>query len=167
MKGVINIEFFVSVAIFLSTIFFIVMSIVNSIPQFHNEAVLSSLRAKTFGASQILLLDEGSPRNWQTRPLSAVNRFGFSTSRKYIISRAKIDRLAVLCTPGNYPAIRNILVGDPNLIVTINVTDLETGTQYLYCSPTAATLVFPKSSVKRYAVLDTNGNRVSIQVDVT
>lgn len=167
MKGVINIEFFLSVAVFISTIFFLILNIANSIPQFHNEAFLSSIRATAFDVSQIVLLDEGSPKNWAVLPLiQMVNRFGLSTSEKYVLSEAKIIRLATFCAT-DYNSVRNIIVGDPNLIVIINITNIETNNNILYCSPTAASLVFPKSSVKRYAVLDTNRNRISIQVDVT
>ncbi|MBI2578566.1 MAG: hypothetical protein HYW26_02530 [Candidatus Aenigmarchaeota archaeon] len=161
MKGVVNIEFIISVLVFLGTVFFLIISVANNVPQFHEGSLVSSLRSRSFSMSEALLLDEGAPKNWNS---GNVKRIGLSTPEKYVISMQKINALKGMCSD-NYNNVRDLVTGDPNFAVVINITNVETNEVYVYCAPPVATLVLPQSLVKRYGVLESK-ERVSIEVGV-
>lgn len=166
MKAVVNVEFFVSVIVFVSTIFFLIISIVSVIPQFHEGSALISLRSRSFAVSEALLLDEGAPRNWDSASAGSIKRIGLSTKEKYVLSLKKIDKLKAMCD-ADYENVRNLVAGDPKYAVTIKVTDVDTDPEnpYMECAPSAISAVLPKSVIRRYAVLE-NGNKVILEIGV-
>lgn len=161
MKAIINIEFFISVMVFLGTVFFLIVSVANNVPQLHQNALLSSLRSKTYSASELLLLDEGAPKSWNS---ANVQRIGLSAGQKYVLSLQKINELKALCS-ADYEKARDAVTGDARFSVMINITDIETGEVYASCIPAAQSLVMPLSEIRRYAILE-NGNRVSMDVTI-
>lgn len=159
--GIINIEFIISVLVFLGTIFFLIISVANSVPQYHEASLLTSLRSRSFAASEVLLLDEGAPRSWSA---DNAERIGLATPEKYVLSLQKINEMKAMCN-SNYTRVRDLVMTDPRFVITINVTNLETGETYVNCAPDVETLVLPQSIVKRYGILE-NKDRVALEVGV-
>ncbi len=163
-KGVIDIEFILSVFVFLGVVVFVTFVIIGNIPVFHREALNENLRARAYQASQLLVFDEGEPSNWDT---SNVRRIGLqvSTGDAYRISRTKITNLATLCN--DYDRLRSLLVQDVRHDVRINITG-SSGQPLLDCGPPVRATLVPEFPITRYAVLDDGTNTiVMISVSIT
>ncbi len=144
MKGIINIDFIVSILVFVSTLSFVAISIISRIPLFHHEAYTDDLRSRTYQVSHLLLFDRGWPENWNE---ANVERIGLSIE-PYILNRSKIDSLEILCS-NSYEKV-NSLLADINTVVTINIT-LSDGNQILSCGPRLTRTGF---EVRRNIVVD-------------
>ena len=101
MKGMAEIEFILSVFVFITTVSFVTSIVISNMPLFHSTSTSDTLKAKSWQYSEMLLLDEGDPANWQTLPFDEVNRIGLSTGKRYVIDQDKITKLAAFClNPG-------------------------------------------------------------------
>ena len=113
MKGVVEIEFIIAVFVFITTISFVTFLIVDSIPAYHTTASGESLKSKAYQFSEMLFMDEGYPRNWNTLPFAQTNRIGFSSGERYRFDETKIAYLYSVCQPApggaGYLAVKNRL----------------------------------------------------------
>ena len=171
MKGISEIEFIISVFVFITSVSFVTVIIINNIPIFHNNAISDSLKARSWQYSEILLFDEGYPSNWQTKQLSEIKRIGFSTGSKYLIDNSKLTKLGVLCTsPGGYNQVKTLLgLGVKNDIV-IEASNLDDspiiGGSKTLCSPDVITQLRPQFQTVRLAVLNIVGMPI-IRIKIT
>ena len=159
MKGVSEIEFIISVFVFITSVSFVTIIIINNIPLFHNKAFTDDLRAKSWQYSEILLFDEGYPKNWQTKQLTDVKRIGFS-SGFYIIDRTKLNQLNVFCSDPNigYNKIKNLLGLDVANDIVIEASNLDDtpviGTSKIICGPSVTTQLRPQFQIVRLGILN-------------
>ena len=159
MKGVSEIEFIISVFVFITSVSFVTIIIINNIPLFHNKAFTDNLKAKSWQYSEILLFDEGYPKNWQAVQLADIKRIGFS-SGFYIIDRTKLSQLNVLCSDPSigYSKIKNLLGLDAVNDIVIEASNLDDtpviGASKIICGPPVTTQLRPQSQITRLAVLN-------------
>lgn len=156
-NGFVNIEFMVSVFVFLVTIGFILLNIAGNLVPLHRDTALDIMRSKTYQLSQVIIFDEGDPKNWDEND---VNRAGLSTGEKYVISAAKITSFNSTCA-NNYDKLRDMFFGNRRFQIRINATD-SSGKTVIDCG----NLTSPLFSLKRPAVLDTTREIVEIEISV-
>lgn len=161
MKGIIDIEYLLAIAVFLTTISFVTIIIMSNVPLFHREAVSEDLRARAYQISELLLFDRGDPVNWDQ---VNVNRIGLSTGTRYKLSSLNIVALKELCT-ANYQRVKNLLGQDYRTDVLIEVTDQDDNL-LARCMPASVTTVRPNFQITRFAALD-NGKIAKLTVSVT
>ncbi|MFH0949231.1 MAG: hypothetical protein V1802_01975 [Candidatus Aenigmatarchaeota archaeon] len=147
MKGITNIEFIVSVFVFLSTITFITTFIIGKVPALHHDAMIDTAKLNSYTLSQILILDKGFPDSWDS---TNVKTIGLAI-QPYNLSSAKILEIKELCT--NITRMRE-LVGD----VVINITYIDGG-QVADCKTSILPVML---FYTRFALLD--GKAVRVQV---
>lgn len=157
-KGMMNIEFMVSVLVFLLTIGFILINIAGNLIPLHRDAELDAIRSRAYQLSQIIVFDEGDPKNWEV--LGNATRVGLSTGDKYVMSSAKISSFNATCN-SNYDNLLEMYFGNTKLLFSINITD-SSGKNLLDCGK----LTSPQVSLKRFAVLDTTKDMLKIEISV-
>lgn len=161
MRGILDIEFVLSITLFLSVIVFVSFVITGNIPVFHGESVNEDLRARSYQISQLLMFDQGQPANWNP---SNVQRIGLSTGTAYNLSSTKVSNLASLCSGvSGYNNVRSLLSLDTRNDVRISIVD-EAGAARVNCSRSRTT-IFSEFPIVRFGVLDT-GQLVRLTVSV-
>lgn len=149
MKGVVNVDFIVSILIFLSTISFVSISISNNLPFFHQESHTEAIKARSYQISHLLMFDEGYPENWD---MNTVERIGLSEA-PYVLKRSKIDELNLLCA-SDYERVRALLTDyKTDVIIEIRSNENPLQDPILSCG-TVKTIVRPEFTVKRFAMVD-------------
>ena len=137
MRGIINIEFVISLMVFLSTISFASIIIINSLPTLRYEAVGNDMRSKAYQLSNIFLF------NLSNQP--------------YILDMDKINDMSNLCN--NYENFRELF--SEYLRLDIDYLD---GTELLSCRPPLETLLKPEFTVKRFATVNNDIVIMSISI---
>jgi hypothetical protein len=157
MKGIVDIEFILSVIVFLSTITFVTFIIISNIPVFHGEAASEDLRARSYQISELLFFDQGYPADWI--PANAL-RLGLSAGERYTLSETKIANLDTLCQ-NDYNRVKSLLGQDyrTNILIEINYS----GSSAVCGLPTA---IRPESKITRFATLS-DGRIVRMVVGVS
>lgn len=151
VKGITNFEFVLSVFVFLSTMAFVAVSIINEVPGLHDKATEDIIKSKTYYTSQMLMFDKGYPQNWTA---GTVERLGLSIGSPYILNQTKITELGILCS--NTDRLRQLINGD----IIINITG-QNGASLLYCK----TANLPQQlTIKRTAVRNTDMNILKIEL---
>ena len=147
MKGVINIDFIVSILIFLSTLSFVSMMVINSIPFFHQESVIDNIKTSMYQISHILLFDAGYPEGWDR---NTVEMLGLS-EKPYVLDRNKIDELNALCGT-DYNRVQGLLTNYRTNVV-IGIESIDGGTNILSCGD-VKTIIRPEFIIKRFVIVD-------------
>lgn len=142
MKGIENFEFVLSVFVFLSTISFVSMTIINKIPDLHQDSVGDEIKTNSFIVSELLLFDRGYPENWNE---STVERFGFSNGSRYVISKQKLIYFNNICK--NETEKQKII--DSLGFLSVNITKLN-GSSVIYCETARPPI---KMKIRRYAIM--------------
>ncbi len=163
MKGIAEVEFIISVFVFITTISFVTFLIINNIPLLHNAALTDRLKSRSYQYSELLLFDEGSPKNWHTEPENS-SRIGFSSGNMYFLDDKKIRALADICQ--DYQNAREKLALD-SFDIVIEASHLDdtpiTGDSKAICKPAVTTQLRPQFQTTRIGVL-TNMTIVKIKV---
>jgi hypothetical protein len=129
MKGIIDVEFVISVMVFLSTISFVTIMIINSLPMLHYESISNDMRSEAYQLSNVLL-------------------YNFSGQEPYVLDMTKINNTEGLCI--NYENFRKLFSED----IVLNINYLDDGnTPLLSCEPSAKTLLKPKFTLERFATV--------------
>lgn len=155
MKGVVNVEFVISTVVFIISIAFVSMMVINNMPFMHNEAATDHLKSKAYQISHVLLFDEGSPSSWDE---TDVSRIGLSSGNAYELNSSKIANLNELCI-SNSKRVDEIF-GELGLYVGINITEVDTGLELTPDCVSRRTDV--KFTITRFAVIDKAGIPSSI-----
>lgn len=159
MKGISELEFIISVFVFITTISFVTIIIVNNIPLFHTATVSERLKARSWQHSEMLLLDEGYPADWQTKMFSEVERIGLSSGR-YFLDRNKLNQLSLLCSDPNtsYSAVKakmGLTAANDIIIEASNLDDSPVvGASKTLCRPAVLTETRPQAHTIRFGVLN-------------
>lgn len=99
-KGITNFEFVLAVFVFLSTISFVSLSIINKIPNIHAVSVGEDVKSSSYYMSQVLIFDRGSPSDWEALvgvDESRINRTGLAGAQSYVLDSTKVAKLGELC----------------------------------------------------------------------
>ena len=155
-KGVVDIEFMVSILIFLTVLTFVTFSVIGLFPRLHEEAFAHDIRSKAFQVSELLMFDRGEPTDWDTAAtIGDVKRLGFSTGGNYTLDRNKINKLNTFCSdPSNYAALKSLLGLDYTNDIIIDIKEPPgPGSAILAaCQPLVVSQVRSKTSIVRLGV---------------
>lgn len=158
MKGLEEIEFIISVFVFITSLSFATILIVNNIPLFHGTAASETLKSKSWQHSEMLLFDEGYPMDWETRPLSEIKRVGFSTGRRYFLDTDKLTRLNALCMSQGYNTTKGLLGLDPRNDIIVEASYMDDspviGLSKTICKPSVVTQLRPQFQTVRIGLID-------------
>jgi hypothetical protein len=140
MKGQLNIEFIVSVLVFLLTVMTISISVIGQIPNIHARSVDENIKATGYQILHLLMFDEGYSKDfgkqWHLDEFSDVMRLGLSSGRMYELHGSKISSLDSNCgTTDEYERVKSMLGLDYRLDVIINATNVDNAQNLLYCAP--------------------------------
>ena len=164
MKGFQEVEFIISVFVFITTISFVTIVIINNIPLFYNIALTENLKAKSFQFSEILLFDEGYPKNWNSMQLSGINRIGLSVGQNYFIDKQKIDKLSEFCSlPNNYKIVKSKLgiATERDIIIQVSYIDgSAVSTSIDVCKPSVTSRIRQQFQTTRFGLLNTANNPI-------
>ncbi|MBI4171089.1 MAG: hypothetical protein HY514_05295 [Candidatus Aenigmarchaeota archaeon] len=164
MKGTLDIEFIISVLVFMTTITIVSISIINNFPKLHQEIFSQDLKAKSFQISELLMFDRGEPTNWDTLPVTSVKRLGLSNGTKYDISPEKVSALQGYCTAGNYAGVKDLLGLDFRNDVSIEVRDIDLGTVVLDCRPAAVSEIRAQATITRFVLMANESMKMTVAV---
>ncbi len=159
MKGIVEVEFIISVFVFITTISFVAAMIVGNIPLFHDSAVAEGIKSKSHQYSELLLFDEGYPRDWNGEIIDDIYRFGFSTGKRYFIDINKLDKMNQICnSPGGYNATKNRLGMNYRNEIKIEATYMDNspviGTSSVICEHPGGSNIRHQFHTVRLAVLN-------------
>jgi len=150
-KGITNFEFVLSVFVFLSTISFVAISVINEVPNLHQNSVGNIIRTKSHSVSEMLLFDTGIPSNWNA---TSVQRIGLSSVSGHIDIN-KVNNLTEICST-DIGKLRGLL-GD----VVINISRISDGSTIAYCKTTE----LPAEFIVRRSAVISPGNEI-VRIDV-
>ena len=164
MKGFQEIEFIISIFVFITTVSFVTLIIINNIPLFYNIALTENLKAKSYQFSEILLFDEGYPKNWNTMQLSDINRIGLSNGQNYFLDINKISKLSEYCSnPNNYEIVKTKMGVGQGRDIIIEASYLDgspVASSLNLCAPPVATKIRQQFQTTRFGVLNTLGRSI-------
>jgi hypothetical protein len=153
-KGVLDIEFMLSVFVFLTALSFVLITLVSNIPKFHQDTVSQDIKAKAFQISEMLMFDQGWPTDWTG---STAKRIGLSEGSRYILNSSKIDNFVSLCI-NDYSRVKNMLGLEYNNDIVI---EINTGGTTKICKPAAVSTSRSKATVTRLGV-DSSTKNISV-----
>lgn len=161
MKGIAEIEFIISVFVFITSISFVTVLLINNIPLFHNSAFTEGLKSKSWQFSEMLLFDQGYPKDWQTKQFNEVRRIGFSSGSRYFIDQNKLSGMNAFCLDPNtgYNGIKQLLGLDYRNDITIEASYLDDSPVLAakkVCGPAVQTESRPQFQITRLGILDAN-----------
>lgn len=161
MEGIVDIEFFLSIVVFVVVISFVSMMIVGNMPLLRSSSVSNDLRSRAYQASYQLVFykglnEDGTSTEWDA---GDVSQLGLAKNR-YRLDMAKINELYSLCS-SNYSRFRELLAQDFRRVVILNIS---TPTASWQCSPSVVTRINPEFRVIHLAEL--NGESATITLSV-
>jgi hypothetical protein len=160
MKGVLDIEFVLSIFLFLGSISFITILIGRESLALQNSLISENLKSESYQISEILMFDKGSPANWGDPgvTINDIKRLGIFSS-DYVLNSTKLAKLQSLCI-SDYNSVNEIIT-DLNINITVKNID---GTVIYRCEPQIETLRRPKFITQRVGTLDSTGEIVRLSV---
>ncbi len=176
-RGIVNIEFILSVVVFLGTLSFITITIGREAISLRENSLYGQLKESAVQISDVLVFDKGSPEDWETKiSLSEAQKIGFSTGERYVLSKQKLLKLNEFCRKEdqsgavnpdykqNYEKIKDILGQKREINITIATGD----GLLLDCSPAVVSLLRSKFSVNRIVtVTDASFGREMGELNIT
>jgi len=161
-KGVLDIEFILSVFVFVSTVSFIVIMVVlGNIPSLHHISTSEDIRSRSYQISEKLLLTEGKPSNWNS---NTVTSLGLSSGDMYVLDINKINELGILCSNNN-TRFKELLGLDYRNEVRINISYTD-GSKIIMCGPSFISQR-PESSIDRVGVIKLPGINRTVRMGVS
>ncbi|MBI4019595.1 MAG: hypothetical protein HY364_05070 [Candidatus Aenigmarchaeota archaeon] len=155
MKGMLDIEFILAIAIFIGTASFILLTINSRIPFLEEESDFNNIIAESYRISDMLIYGSGT-RNWEILLASnpeAVETIGLSSGKRFYLSEEKLSTLDSFCNPpvaANFVKLTSMLTSGGG--VGIQVTD-QSGNVLVFCPPPAIAGV-SEYTARRVALLD-------------
>lgn len=147
MKGQFNIEYLVSLAIFIVILVFVSSQVAQVVPRLHSESTSNQLDAKGYRITDTLIKTNGEPDNWES---STPKSIGLA-KEPYILSDAKITAFKNLCS-SNYNLVRSIFGFRPGSDFEITIAS---GDAILMDCGQRAPANAIRSVSRRYAVNET------------
>jgi len=165
MKGIAELEFIISVFVFITTISFVTFLIINNIPILHSASVSDGLKSRSYQYSELLLFDEGAPMNWENDPQSA-DRIGLSNGRRYFADKDKID--ASLCFDYQL-AKEKLALQKEDIVIEVSYLDgaAVSGSSAAICKPPVTTQLRSQFQITRFGVLPLPAGTYVVKIKVT
>ncbi len=145
MKGQLNLEFMISISIFIIVISYVTINSISTLPDLHQQTKSNSLRTKIYQMSELLLFD---------------SRIGLSTGEPYTLDQAKINSLQSLCS--DYQAFKDKFSVDHTMDIQLNI--MQNGASVLDCHPEIVSGMRSEFSLKRFGILDGEIAQIDIKV---
>ena len=155
MKGLTSIEFVFATVVFVSTLAFILVLIINTVPELHHESLSDSLKTQTYALSDVLLFEKGVPDEWTTE---TVQMLGLSQGERYVLDARKVESFRQLCTTDTQ-SLETLLSLDQKQIV-VEIASLD-GTIIARCGSLGSRLL-PEFTVTRLALMNDDFVTVSV-----
>ena len=158
MKGVVEIEFIISVFVFVTSVSFVTLIIVSNVPLLHNTASGEVSKAMSYQYSEMFLFDEGYPSNWESGNFADAMRMGFSSGKRQALDINKITKFSAYCTQVGYDAIKTRLGVDNYHDITIEAARLNGSAvvgNVILCGPQVTTKLRQQFYTSRLGVLST------------
>jgi hypothetical protein len=131
MKGIINIEFVIALLVFISTVSFVSMMVINSLPALRYEAISNDMKSRAYQLSNVLLAN-------------------FS-NQDYVLDMNNINEMKnkYCSSPDDYENFRNLF----SEYLTLEIEQLD-GTELISCKPAIETRLKPEFTLKRFATVN-------------
>lgn len=130
-KGILDIEFILSVFVFVTTVSFVViMVVIGNIPGLQQLSISEDLRSRNFQITENLIFSQGYPENWVE---GNVTSLGLSSGDYYRMSLGKINNMSSLCQ-NNYQRVKDLLGLGYQNDVYINISYID-GEDLVMCNP--------------------------------
>jgi len=154
-KAQMNLEFVISLVVFITTLMFVTTSVGDLFPSFQSRVNKNVLRSKAWQISEIIF-EKGYPEDWDT--LGEVSMIGFSADKYYVLNRTKLIAINQ-CDSASYNKLRELFSIGIQRDFIINVTLVEESGEegYVYCGPKVVSLVAPKLWITRLALVEEGG----------
>ena len=157
-KGQLNVEYFVSIIVFIVFTMYILFEMIRFIPLYISEIDREILRSEAYQLSEILTNDAGKPLNWPSQADSNIKRIGLSDDRENrtnILSMAKITSFNSKCF-ANYNQVARWL--DMYDYFSVVIIDSTTSNVIANCQPPAGIAAgITNTTVRRLVAFD-SGN---------
>jgi hypothetical protein len=158
-KGIVDIEFMVSIIVFLTVLTYVTFAVINLLPRLHQESFDQDIKSKVFQISELLMFNEGEPADWQTKPLlDDVKRFGFSSGGNYSMDVSKITKFDQYCS-ANYAKVKDLLGLDYTNDILVDIKIVGNGA-ISQCHPLAISTVRTVTTIVRLGLDSSNSNNV-------
>lgn len=161
MKSQINIEFIISVGIFISVIIIIASDVVHVFPAEYENIRQEKVKNKAYQVSEILLFSKGIPENWPELEISQISTIGLAIKR-YDLNLSKILALEAKCNI-DYESMSNLILQDKSMRIVINITD-SFGNQIAQCIPPTISRFVNFYEIIRYSTVNNELVKISIGV---
>ena len=155
MKGMLDIEFILAIAIFIGTSSFILLTINSRMPFLEEKSDFNNIMAESYRISDVLIYGSGTP-GWESAINAnpdSVERIGLSGGRRFYLSSEKLLSLNTFCNPPvaeNYVKLNSMLTSRGG--VEIQVTD-RAGSALVSCQPPKA-IGLSQYTARRTVLLD-------------
>ena len=164
MKAQFNIEYFVSIIIFIGFVAYIFFQVLTFTPEYLNEIKNEEARSEAYQISELLINDYGEPIDWD---LDTVERVGLSNeiqNKTNLLSIEKIRLIGTRCSEvDGYLDVKNWISTDHDF--TILLSDSSVGSILIRCNPSTTAVRTVNVSVSRIVAFD-NGNYGELVVEV-
>lgn len=145
MKGQLNFEFLISIAIFVVVISYVTINSISGLPNLHRESLSNSAKTKLFQISEMLLFDD---------------KIGLSAGEPYVLSASKISTLQSECS--TYQNLKDRFSIGPSMDLHIQIKN--NGNVILDCRPDIVSQARSEFSLKRYGIVNENIVEMNIRV---
>ncbi len=163
-KGIVDIEFVISILVFLTVLTFVTYSVIAMIPRLHQVSFNQDIKSKAFQLSELMMFDEGEPKDWGTNAavttIDDIERMGFSSGRDYSLDTNKISKFNAFCNaPGNYAKMKDLLGLDYTNDVLVDIKIIG-GATVASCHPVAVSNVRARTTLVRLGLDSANPSTV-------
>jgi hypothetical protein len=118
-KGQINMEYFVSLIVFVTFAIYFAFQLVDYYPRYIDDVKDEIRKSDVYRLSEMLINDDGSPDDWEV--LSNPDRIGLSDQTQNasnMISVAKITEMETMCN-ADYSNVRDLVGSTHNFYLTV------------------------------------------------
>lgn len=109
MKGQINVQYIIALAVFIGIIWFLTFQVTRTIPEFKMESEKNILNSKAYRLTELMVKSEGAPKNWT---LSNVESIGLVKSEN-VLNTSKVNEFENMCN-NKYDNLRDIFQSSNN-----------------------------------------------------
>lgn len=161
-KAQINLEYIVSLTLFVTLAVYIAFQLVQRTPAYLKALHSEYIRSEAYQLSELLINTPGEPSDWEIKSVERIKRFGLSGGKMNLLSMDKINRLDSICT--NYEDVASRL-GITEYQISIFIKDNTNEIILLDCLPSQVISRQDIVSIRRIVAFDSgNYGEFTIQV---
>lgn len=136
-KAQFNVEYFVVLTIFLTFSLYFAFRLTEFYPEYLKNVKEEVLRSEAYRLSEMLINDDGEPKDWTGLSTNQIKRIGLSYAlfnKSNLLDTAKVDAFGDKCS-SEYDRVKELVGSDHNFYVIVNDT---TGALYTKCGSLGA-----------------------------